>query len=63
MPILFKEKNSHFKILEEQLTEYFEGKRKEFFVPLHFVGSDSRNLFRSLDENSYGETWSYAQTI
>ena len=32
--------NSHFKILEEQLTEYFEGKRKEFSVPLHFVGSD-----------------------
>ena len=32
--------NPHFKILEEQLTEYFEGKRKEFTVPLHFVGSD-----------------------
>ena len=32
--------NPHFKILEEQLTEYFEGKRKEFSVPLHFVGSD-----------------------
>lgn len=32
--------NPHFKILEDQLTEYFEGKRKEFSVPLHFVGSD-----------------------
>ena len=32
--------NPHFNSLEEQLTEYFEGKRKEFTVPLHFVGSD-----------------------
>ena len=27
-------------LLPEYLIEYFEGKRKEFTVPLHFVGSD-----------------------
>ena len=54
--------NSHFKILEEQLTEYFEGKRKEFTVPLHFVGSDfQKSVWEILMKIPYGETWSYAQ--
>ena len=54
--------NSHFKILEEQLTEYFEGKRKEFSVPLHFVGSDfQKSVWEILMKIPYGETWSYAK--
>ena len=43
----------HFKILEEQLTNIFEGKKKKFSVPLHFVGSDFPEIcLGSLDENS-----------
>ena len=54
--------NSHFKILEEQLTEYFEGKRKEFTVPLHFVGSDfQKSVWEILMKIPFGETWSYAK--
>ena len=54
--------NSHFKILEEQLIEYFEGKRKEFSVPLHFVGSDfQKSVWEILMKIPYGETWSYAK--
>lgn len=54
--------NSHFKILEEQLTEYFDGKRKEFSVPLHFVGSDfQKSVWEILMKIPYGETWSYAK--
>ena len=39
--------NPHFKSLEEQLTEYFEGKRKEFTIPpFIFCGFQIfRNLF------------------
>ncbi|MBV2224621.1 MAG: methylated-DNA--[protein]-cysteine S-methyltransferase, partial [Cloacibacterium sp.] len=54
--------NSHFKILDEQLTEYFEGKRKEFTVPLQFVGSDfQKSVWEILMKIPYGETWSYAK--
>lgn len=54
--------NPYFKILEEQITEYFEGKRKEFTVPLHFVGSDfQKSVWEVLMKIPYGETWSYAK--
>ena len=54
--------NPYFKILEEQISEYFEGKRKEFIVPLHFVGSDfQKSVWEVLMKIPYGETWSYAK--
>ena len=55
-------KNKFFDILKLELSEYFEGKRKEFSVPLILVGSDFQvdvwNLLRTIP---YGTTQSYKQ--
>ena len=54
--------NEHFKILEKELSEYFEGKRTEFTVSLHFVGSDfQKSVWEILMKIPFGETWSYAK--
>jgi methylated-DNA-[protein]-cysteine S-methyltransferase len=47
---------------KKQLDEYFEGIRKEFDIPLLFVGSDfQKSVWNSLLEIPYGETRSYKQ--
>ncbi|WP_343559986.1 trifunctional transcriptional activator/DNA repair protein Ada/methylated-DNA--[protein]-cysteine S-methyltransferase [Sphingobacterium sp.] len=52
----------HFDLLEKELNEYFEGKRKEFTVPLHTPGSEFQNkVWRALKDIPYGETKSYKQ--
>ncbi|UIR57296.1 methylated-DNA--[protein]-cysteine S-methyltransferase [Sphingobacterium sp. SRCM116780] len=54
--------NPHFDLLEEQLAEYFEGKRKDFSVPLFTPGSDFQNkVWKALVQIPYGETKSYKQ--
>ena len=54
--------NKHFNLLEEELHEYFEGKRTEFTVPLHTPGSDFQNrVWKALKEIPYGQTRSYKQ--
>jgi AraC family transcriptional regulator of adaptative response/methylated-DNA-[protein]-cysteine methyltransferase len=52
--------NSHFKILEGQLAEYFQGKRKQFDLPLVTPGTDFQiKVWKLLQKISYGETCSY----
>jgi AraC family transcriptional regulator of adaptative response/methylated-DNA-[protein]-cysteine methyltransferase len=54
--------NKHFDILESQLAEYFEGKRKEFSVPLVTPGSDfQNNVWVQLQTIKYGKTGSYKE--
>ena len=54
--------NPHFAILEQQLTEYFEGKRMEFSVPLHMPGSAfQQDVWTQLQTIPYGSTRSYQQ--
>lgn len=54
--------NIHFKILENQLSEYFEGKRKIFNVPLVMQGSDFQNIVWSqLQTIEFGKTRSYKE--
>lgn len=54
--------NKHFKILENQLSEYFEGKRKIFSVPLVTPGSDFQNIVWSqLQTIEFGKTKSYKE--
>ena len=54
--------NPHFSILEQQLTEYFSGKRTEFTVPLDWVGSEfQQQVWQILMQIPYGATWTYAQ--
>ena len=54
--------NPHFKTLETELTEYFEGKRLDFTVPLAPVGTDfQKNVWQILRTIPYGTTRSYQQ--
>lgn len=48
--------------LERELTEYFEGRRREFSLPLHPCGTPfQRKVWRALLEIPYGETRSYQE--
>lgn len=52
----------HFAVLEKQIDEYFCGKRKEFDLPLHLVGTEfQKSVWRGLLQIPYGETRSYKQ--
>lgn len=54
--------NKHFDILEKQLSEYFEGKRKQFSVSLSTPGSEFQNIvWAALQNIPFGSTISYKQ--
>ena len=54
--------NRHFRILKEQLKEYFEGSRKEFSVPLIAPGTDFQQaVWKELMKIPYGTTHSYQE--
>lgn len=54
--------HAHFKLLEQQISEYFAGTRKEFSVPLHLLGSPfQKRVWEGLLQIPYGETRSYKQ--
>jgi AraC family transcriptional regulator, regulatory protein of adaptative response / methylated-DNA-[protein]-cysteine methyltransferase len=54
--------NSFFEILQQQLNEYFDGKRKEFTVPLHPIGTAfQQSVWKELLNIPYGKTRSYKQ--
>ena len=54
--------NNHFDLLKLQLEEYFDGKRKEFTVPLCSTGTKFQQLvWESLQTIPYGTTCSYKQ--
>ena len=46
---------------QQQLTEYFAGKRTQFDLPLEFTGTDfQKKVWAALLEIPYGQTKSYA---
>ncbi len=54
--------HKHLEKLKKQLGEYFDGKRKEFDVPLITPGTDFHNMaWKQLMNIPYGETVSYKQ--
>jgi AraC family transcriptional regulator of adaptative response/methylated-DNA-[protein]-cysteine methyltransferase len=54
--------NKHFQLLENELSEYFNGKRKNFTVPLSPVGTDfQKNVWKILQTIPYGTTRSYQE--
>ena len=45
-----------------QLTEYFDGTRRKFDLPLRLQGTTFQTrVWRELTEIPYGQTWSYGQ--
>jgi len=47
---------------KKELTEYFDGKRRTFDVPLHPQGTDfQKNVWKGLMDVPYGQTRSYQQ--
>lgn len=53
------DKNSE---IQKQLTEYENGKRKFFELPLHLIGTDfQKQVWNALLEIPYGETRSYQE--
>lgn len=54
--------NKHFGLLQQQLSEYFEGKRKEFSIPLFTPGSEFQQaVWTELQNIPYATTRSYKQ--
>ncbi len=54
--------NKYFDELDKQLKEYFEGKRKEFDIPLSLPGTDFQlKVWKELQKIPYGKTRSYQQ--
>lgn len=52
--------NRHFDVLNEQMEEYFAGKRKKFTFPLVIDGTPfQEKVWKALLKISYGETRSY----
>ena len=54
--------NQRLKRVIEQLNEYFAGQRKEFSVPLLFVGTDfQKTVWNELLKIPFGRTMSYGE--
>lgn len=54
--------NHHLDQLQQQLKDYFQGRRKKFNLKLHTSGTDFQNrVWRALMEIPFGETRSYLQ--
>ncbi len=54
--------NKHLKVLKKQLKEYFDGKRKEFSIPLVTPGSSfQQSVWKELQNIEYGSTRSYLE--
>jgi AraC family transcriptional regulator of adaptative response/methylated-DNA-[protein]-cysteine methyltransferase len=54
--------NPHFEALNQQISEYFEGTRKEFSLPLVTSGTPfQEKVWRVLQEIPYGSTRSYKE--
>jgi AraC family transcriptional regulator, regulatory protein of adaptative response / methylated-DNA-[protein]-cysteine methyltransferase len=54
--------NKHFALLEQQLSEYFEGKRKQFSIKLCTPGSAfQQSVWNELQNIPYGSTRSYKE--
>ncbi|UCE57078.1 MAG: methylated-DNA--[protein]-cysteine S-methyltransferase [Desulfobacterales bacterium] len=54
--------NKHFNELNKQITEYFDGTRKEFTIPLVITGTPfQKKVWSALQAIPYGSTRSYKE--
>ena len=58
--VVLQGENKYFEPLKQQLNEYFDGKRKEFDIPLVLIGTDfQKEVWKELMRIPYGTTRSY----
>ena len=55
-------KNKYIDLVQIQVAEYMDGKRKIFDIPLDTPGTEfQKTVWNMLQQIPYGETWSYKQ--
>lgn len=60
--VILPGENVHLHQVQQELQEYFDGKRKHFTIPLHTPGTDfQQSVWEILKEIPFGETRSYKQ--
>lgn len=60
--VMLPGRNHYLDQLEKELTEYFEGKRKTFSIPLQTPGTEfSKSVWQTLQKIPYGKTCSYKE--
>ncbi len=60
--VILPGENQHLKQLKNEISEYFEGRRKTFTVELDTPGTDfQKSVWTMLQMIPYGETWSYQE--
>ncbi len=60
--LIKNESNDLLNFLEKELELYFKGKLKVFNTPIELKGTDfQKEVWRSLLQIPYGQTWSYEQ--
>ena len=60
--VILPGENPHLIQMQQELEEYFDGKRKHFTVPLQTQGTEfQQSVWKILREIPYGETRSYKQ--
>ncbi|MCK5682866.1 methylated-DNA--[protein]-cysteine S-methyltransferase [bacterium] len=60
--VILPEENNHLRQLEQEISEYFNGNRKIFTVPLDTYGTEfQKGVWNILKKIPYGETISYQQ--
>lgn len=60
--IISDDENEILRLLKIELTQYFEGKRKDFTVPIDFIGSDFQiEIWKEIQKIPFGKTFTYAQ--
>ena len=60
--VILPGENPFLSQVQEEIKEYFDGKRKSFDVPLHTPGTEFQNsVWRKLQDIPYGSTRSYKE--
>jgi len=60
--VILPGKNKYLDLVQIQVLEYFDGKRKDFAIPLHTPGTEfQQSVWKVLRQIPYGETWSYKE--
>lgn len=62
--VILSDNNPYLDLVQAQILEYFDGKRKNFDIDLHTVGTTfQQQVWQMLLKIPYGKTWSYKYQV